>query len=1311
MMWPLWFRAVGVALLFAFLRPSPVLAAEWSTLGRLPLRIFTDRDGLPQNAITAITFAKDGALWVGTKDGAARYNGRVWTTVSMPPGCPSNWVNSILQASDGALWFATRGGGVVRFKDSTWTVYSRAEGLPGTEALALIESTVMGEPASVFAGTADGLARFDGSRFVSMGFPTASRSNRVTSLFEMKEGPASTLWVGTREGILRFRSGQWTIFSVPVPRTPANNPVRGFALTTALDGHPRLIAALAYGGLLRFDASTWRPWPLIRSDVGALQTLLVTRGAKGAESLWVGAQRRLLRIEGGKVESFGSDSGFPEDGFWSLAETPSDEAEKALWVGMSGGGLVRWKRDGWTTFDTTRWLKDASVYALLETIEPDGREAIWVGSRGGLVRIKENERATFFGARQPGSHTILSLLETRSATHERILWVGTTAGLAVLRGTRWSLYTPAAGLPGSTVNTLIASPGGGGETAVWIGTGDGLGRFEAGRVRDVTAGMGLPDPRVNVLLETRTKAGERTLWIGTERGLVRREKEKSLIFTTREGLPADAILSLVESREGGRRMLWIGTRGGAARLDLDGSNAFTTFTTQTQPALPNNTVYQVRQDLQERLYLCTNKGVARLTPRPRNQAEGAEYDSYVFTTQDGLPSAECNTGASMVDSKGRIWVGTINGAAVLEPRPGAVARARPLRIERAILSKTGAALQEGASLAYDQGHVTFDFALMNLFRDEDSRYRTQLTGLDAEPSAWTADAKKEFTSLPEGRYGFEVWARDVTGAEAGPVRLSFSVRPAPWRTWWAYLAYAALLAASISHLFRLRLRAARRRNEELEQVISARTSELGEAVLRLRDSEQSALQAKDAALQASRAKSTFLANMSHELRTPLNAVIGFAQVLERRDTFKGEDRESLRIIQRSGEHLLSLINDVLSLSKIEAGALSLAAKPFDLPSLLEAVRAIIRVRAEAKGLQVRFDLDPDLKAGVVGDEGKLRQVLINLLGNAVKFTDAGVVSLRATRDGDRICFEVSDTGQGIAEAELPGLFGAFVQTRSGEESREGTGLGLTISRQIVALMGGDIRVRSRLGEGSVFTFEIPLPATSEAPSPREGRVLGLAPGQGPVKILVVDDGDENRLLLKQLLVPAGFEVQEAVNGQQAIERVEAFRPALVFMDARMPVLDGLEATRRIRELEARAGRIRCVIVALTAGAFEHERAEILQGGADDFVTKPFRVSLIFDKIGQHLGLQYVREETGAAPEGRRAQSATILTVERVRALSPDRRRELHEALEAGHVRRAQAAAERIRLEDEALGVAVLVEVQSLRFDGLLSLLEKSAPTT
>lgn len=419
-------------------------------------------------------------------------------------------------------------------------------------------------------------------------------------------------------------------------------------------------------------------------------------------------------------------------------------------------------------------------------------------------------------------------------------------------------------------------------------------------------------------------------------------------------------------------------------------------------------------------------------------------------------------------------------------------------------------------------------------------------------------------------------------------------------------------------------------NRTLEQKVSTRTKELSEALEYLQLTQRQLLNAKETAEEANRAKSAFLAQMSHELRTPLNAILGFSQLMSRDATITSEQQDTLGIINRSGEHLLSLINDVLEMSKIEAGRTTLHATNFDLHRLLDALHDMLRFKAEAKGLKLIFNRSPDLLRFVNSDESKLRQVLINLLGNAIKFTHKGNVTL-SVRVIDhmspvyRLSFEVKDSGIGIASDELDGLFEAFVQTESGRQSQQGTGLGLPISRQFVQLMDGDITVHSIVGQGSTFAFEIQVNEAeeSEPETVAHRRVIGLAAEQAKTRILVVEDQSENRQLLVNLLQPLGFEIKEAINGQEGVAQWQRWQPDLIFMDMRMPICDGYEATERIK---SRTNGQMTKIIALTASAFEQEQAKILAIGCDDFIAKPFRENQIFDALNKHLGVQFIYQE-------------------------------------------------------------------------------------
>ncbi|MBD1837068.1 MHYT domain-containing protein [Coleofasciculus sp. FACHB-501] len=414
--------------------------------------------------------------------------------------------------------------------------------------------------------------------------------------------------------------------------------------------------------------------------------------------------------------------------------------------------------------------------------------------------------------------------------------------------------------------------------------------------------------------------------------------------------------------------------------------------------------------------------------------------------------------------------------------------------------------------------------------------------------------------------------------------------------------------------------------------------------------------AKEAADAANSAKSEFLANMSHELRTPLNAILGFTQLMNLDTSLSAEHQKYLEIISRSGDHLLALINDVLEMAKIEAGRVTLHENDFDLYCLLNSLEQMLQLKATSKGLLLNFECTAAVPQYVRTDESKLRQVLINLLGNAIKFTDKGSVTLRVTgEEGEaesrsvgeqadsssvpfiRLLFEVEDTGPGIDPNEFDRLFEAFGQTSVGLKSCQGTGLGLPISQKFVQLMGGGaIAVSSHPGQGAKFTFDIQAGLVEqmeiETSQSIYKKVIGLAPDQPIYRVLVVEDKPTNRLLLVKLLTYLGFEVQEAENGQEAVAIWESWEPHLIWMDMRMPVMNGYEATKKIRaSLKGEA----TIIIALTASVFEEDRQIILSAGCDDFVRKPFREEELLFKMNKYLGVQYLYEEEALPTESRK----------------------------------------------------------------------------
>jgi PAS domain S-box-containing protein len=475
--------------------------------------------------------------------------------------------------------------------------------------------------------------------------------------------------------------------------------------------------------------------------------------------------------------------------------------------------------------------------------------------------------------------------------------------------------------------------------------------------------------------------------------------------------------------------------------------------------------------------------------------------------------------------------------------------------------------------------------------------------------------------------------------------------------------------------------------------------------------------AKEAAEAANRAKSAFLANMSHELRTPLNAILGFSELMQRDPGISEEQQQNLETIGRSGEHLLSLINDVLELSKIEAGRTALNSEDFDLDRLLLGLEEMFGLRARQKGLMLDIARAPDVPQYLHADQNKLRQILINLLGNAVKFTKTGGICLTVRRkpgqrdasDSTILDFEVADTGCGISSRERGRIFDAFYQSGAQRSPQQGTGLGLPISRKFVELMGGILAVDSEAGKGTAFTFDLRVQLAESADTTSQKlyrRVSGLAVGQPIFRLLVVEDSDNNRNLLVALLQSVGFDTREALNGREAVAIWEKWRPHLIWMDIRMPIMDGYEATAIIRsEMKRTHMEPDTKIIALTANAFEEDRLKVIEHGGNDFIRKPFRESDIFKILRKHLGVRYVFEdEANPAPVSRVESITDGQLAAYLKGLPKDLIARLEDAAELSDSERIDRLIKEISTKNKRLSGGLSMLAANFAYDKILALI-------
>jgi signal transduction histidine kinase/ligand-binding sensor domain-containing protein/DNA-binding response OmpR family regulator len=1160
-------------------------------------RVWQTADGLPQDSVNSVVEDGDGYLWLGTEEGLARFDGARFTVFDRAntAALRNSSVLILLKDSKGYLWVGTRGG-LTRMRAGQFTSVS---GLAGKVVLSLFED----REGAIWAGLEGaGLCRLKNGevRFYSLrdGLPD-------DTIYSIRQDPAGSLWIGTGKGLSRFRDGRFTNYS-------GKDGLPGDTVwATEVDAQGDVWIGFENAGLARLRQGKVRLYTtrdgLPGNSVGTLY-----KDREG--TLWIGTDRRgMARFSDGSITAYTARDGLSNNSINNFYE----DREGNLWAGTESG-LNRFSDGKFTTFSRSQGLPGDAVRSVFQ----DHRGRIWLGIEGGgAVALREGKIVNQVLA----GESVCSMVEDGDGD----LWLGACGnGLYRLKGSVLTRIGARKGLPSNFIRVLLAGRDG----TVWLGTdGNGLSRFRNGQFENYTTEDGLASNFIRALYEDR----EGNLWIGTEGGGINRLRGGHFqTFTSADGLSSNNVLAILEDRDG---TLWLGTRDeGLARLR---NGKFAVYTTSN--GLFSNLVYQILEDGQDNLWMSCNQGVFRVSKKELNDfAEGRipRVHSAAFGESDGMMSKECSGSyqpAGWATQDGRLWFPTRKGVATINPAQLKLnLLPPPVVIEGVMVDNRPAQNNVSARFGPGHGNLEVQYTALSLTAPQKVNFKYRLEGFD---SSWIDAGTRRtayYTNLPPGHFTFRVSACNNDGIwnESG-ASFSFDLSPRFYQTRLFYVfGMLGLLSAAVA-IYKLRMRSMARSAALLSRMVEQRTKDLQREVSErklaedaLRASEEALRHAKEAAEAASRAKSEFLANMSHEIRTPMNGVLGMTDLLL--DTgLSPEQLDYASLVKSSADSLLTIINDILDFSKIEAGRLDLEDVEFKLRDTLIPVTKTLAVRAQQKGLELNCDFSPDVPETLRGDPSRLRQIVTNLLGNAIKFTEQGEVGLGViveskAPDQVQLHFVARDTGIGIAPEKQKLIFEAFSQA-DGSTARKfgGTGLGLTISKQLVQMMGGKIWVESAVGQGSSFHFTGSFGIGSAVDAPKPAALAALT----GLSVMVVDDNATNRRILQGMLSNRGMKPTLAATGTAGLEclrqRKDPF--GLILVDFKMPDMDGFALVEQLRQSPQLVGGAK-VMMMISAGQGE-DAARCRELGVAAYLTKPVGQSELFEAIARVLGTP--------APEG------------------------------------------------------------------------------